>query len=926
MVMNADELRATGTGDWLAQLKNILQLGPDDQRDYGNDPKAEWRKTKTAVKVLLSNLRKGLSKTPDGDTTDADKDTVIFNAVDRLIQDKVAKSTTNPRKTKLEAIAKFEDVLKQELAAKANKNGAIANTWQGKINDALQALRTEELDKILLNNGQNALEVELDKLILNKDQKALAKVLENNDKNAPPKLLEHCVKKMLASNEGKKALESSYILSENAFKVLRDPQLAEDLLTSCNSKALNSPAFGDYVKTVGDQKDDILTKLMQANLKKPLPTQPPKKKQDAANDQAASFGVMGRQMDPAKFTQLAKPLLTSKSGKKMLADNPKLAGELISSIDPAELANVDLDKALGTDKEDILIDSIHLLSERPSSSGNGNGKPPLALDTKLFKMLATKIDPKVWNDKTPTTGPRKGLGPRVGMELWNAGGYQEICDLIKHGVDTSLCTVLDFEMKGKEGSHSGFVEPMQHIIAPYLRDVGRLEAKDSTLTDVEKPKAEGAQKIFKALAAKLKDDEEKAAKLKEDEKKKFKSTVTTLTSWSDLQKSEWMTAFKEKPGTIWGFENVRAPYVQAGHGNTKKSRPLRMWELWDALGVERQTYDDLLKDPEGYADKTVARAAQKIKDKKSTRVEYGDIKNMDEFLEAFKKDAKTVLLEFAAQMPKGTFADSEKEAGFMQGKFMGGLACKAGLWWAKEQKEPIYYCLDGINMDDVTNYKILKNTAIDDFLSGRTSKRHNEVITMVEVREILKNWEDLKYKNEKDQDEDVVKFVYKGKILSGPELDDNIKKWKSDLKQVNTANPTPAPDYKTFTNQLNKIDPNLLGELGKKDVKTANREAREIVKKHGYFIKLANTKPHIALKYIMSKCDTLAKDEYKLISKGLPPAAVALKDALASKDINKIATAEKDVRSEIANCNKAYREPLESALFPKPKPQTDTTV
>jgi hypothetical protein len=305
-------------------------------------------------------------------------------------------------------------------------------------------------------------------------------------------------------------------------------------------------------------------------------------------------------------------------------------------------------------------------------------------------------------------------------------------------------------------------------------------------------------------------------------------------------------------------------------------------------------------------------------------VEYGDIKDLDEFLEAFKKDAKTVLLEFAAQMPKGTFADSAKEAGFMEPKFLGGLGCKAGLWWAKEQKEPVYYCLDGINMDDVVNYKKVKSAAIDDFLSGRDKKRQNEVITMVEVREILKNWEDLKYQNEKGLDEDVVKFVYKGKILSGDVLKDNIKKWKDDMEQVNKSMHTVAPDYKkAFTAQLNKIDPGLLDQLAKeKDPNEANRKAREIVKRHGYFVKLANTKPHIVLKYIMSKCDTLG--DYGLISKRLPPAAVALKKAIDAKDSDLIASAEKDVRSEIANCNKAYREPLEFALFGKPK--TDDTL
>jgi hypothetical protein len=833
-----------------------------------------------------------------------------------LIQDKVDKSTSTPRKTKLEALAKFEDVLNQELAAKAKKNGAIDKTWQKMMGEAVHALQVEALDKSLLNDGQDALDTELDTLVLNKGQKVLKEILTNSDKNASPKLLERCVKKMLASDEGKKDLESSTHLSMNALKAVRDPKMGVDFLTSCDLTALDGADFSNYVNSLGDQKDDVLAKVMFANAKKPLPTNPTDKA-FAVQKRAKVFSNMAQEMDPANFAELAKTILKSDEGKQALVDNPKLGGALFNSIDPAALKDFDFDATFGPAKDDILAESMVMLSMKNASSGNGSGKPPVTLDPKLFKLLATKIDPKVWNDKAATTGARKGLGARVGMELWNVGGYEQICDLIKHGVDTSLPTLLNFSLpEWKKGTHSGFVSPMQHIIAPYLRDVGRLEAKDPTLKDEEKEKAEGAQKIFAALAAKQKEDEKKAAKLKEDEKKNFKSTVTTLTSWSDLQESEWMKAFNEKPGTIWGFENVRAPYVQAGHASTKKSRPLRMWELWDALGVDPTGYDELLKDPEGYADKKVAESAQKIKDKESTRVEYGDIKDLDEFLEEFKKDAKAVLLEFAAQMPKGTFADSAKEAGFMEGKFLGGLGCKAGLWWAKEQKEPIYYCLDGINMDDVTNYKKVKSAAIDDYLSAPKGKsRYNEVITMVEVREILKNWEDLKFKNDKDQDEDVVKFVYKGKILSGQELDDNIKKWKADMEQVNKSLRTAAPDYKTtFTTQLNKIDPGLLAKLAKEtDAKKANVEAREIVKKHGYFVKLANTKPHIALKYIMYKCDTLGK--YGLISKGLPPAAVALKKAIDAKDDKKIATAESDVRNEIKKCHHDYQAPLESALF-----------
>ena len=921
MGMTAADLRSTGTGDWLAQLKTILQVAPDEK---GQNPKAKHRKTKDAVNELLTNLLEGATNNPDDDKTgQTEKEKIVFNAVDQLIRDKVAR--TKRKKTPLKALAKFEDVLKQEIAAKFPGDDILQYKWKAMMTQSVKALRTEELNKVLVNDGEDAFDRELDTLVLSKGQTAFDEVL-GDDENGSPKLHERCARKMLASDEGKQTLEASPHLSMNAIKVLQDPKLAADLLSSCHLTALGGDDFSTYIENLGDEKDDVLAEVLLAHTKKPVPTNP-KDAEYVVAGRAKFISTMAEEMDPAIFAKLAKTMLQSQEHKQILAANPKLSAALLTSVDPTVLKDIDFDATFGAAKNDILAESIVTLSMKKSSTGNGGGKPPATLDPKLFKLLATKVDPTIWNDKAATTGARKGLGARTCMELWNVGGYEQICDLIKHGVDTSLPTILTFvPAEWKKGTHSGFVSPIQHTIAPYLRDVGRLEAKDKTLQGEDKKKAAGAQKIFAALAAKLEEDEKKKKKVKSTDKTMTNWTsVTTMTSWKDLQDSDWMKAFKDKPGTIWGFENVRAPYVQAGHANTEKSRPLRMWELWDAVGVEQQGYADLLNDPEGYADKKVAEAAKLIEDKKSTRIEYGDIKNMNEFLEQFKKDAKRVLLEFAAQMPKGTFADSAKQAGFMEPKYLGGLGCKAGLWWAKEQKEPIYYCLDGINMDDVVNYKKVKSAAIDDFLSGRDKKRQNEVITMVEVREILKNWNDLKYKNEKGADEDVVKFVYKGKILSGKELADNLKKWQTDMDQVNKSMRTVAPDFKTFTAQLNKIDTKLLVQLGKvTDAKQANVDARDIVKKHGYFVKLANAKPHIALKYVMNKCDVLG--EYGLISKALPPAAVALKNAIDKKDNKEIATAQKNVRTEIALCHQDYQEPLESALFPKPKPKTDTTV
>src|SRR5262249_42535273 len=159
---------------------------------------------------------------------------------------------------------------------------------------------------------------------------------------------------------------------------------------------------------------------------------------------------------------------------------------------------------------------------------------------------------------------------------------------------------------------------------------------------------------------------------------------------------------ERNPGTIWGFEDIRMPFVQAAHETAKGDQPLRMMELWKAVeeSLSVKGYGKLLDNPEEAADEYAEYGASLL-DKNTSKT----------YIENFKKDAKAYLLEFAAQMPKGTFARDKLEgrgkkrvseaAGIIPGKFMGGLACKAGLWWAKKEKKPVYYCLDGVDMDDV---------------------------------------------------------------------------------------------------------------------------------------------------------------------------------------------------------------------------------
>jgi hypothetical protein len=921
MVMNPDELKEAGI--WIVQLKTILGQGPTTSRDVGNRPQSEHRSTKTAVKLLLSNLRKGVvGKQKTTDTTDDDIDKVVFNAVNLLIEDKDEKS----KKSKLEVLKKFETVVNQER----NKKGALDASYFGKINNAIRALRVEEQGDIILNRSQ---EVDADTLEqFKKDmfdseegthalaaKPALAKAVfssmdsasagaglskmnqvsfqkfdfgatfgdSKNDvlahaldailkkeKSPTPeddcKLHDILAKKMLDSKEGKEALTAN-------------PRLAGAVLGSMDPAALKDFDFG---ATFGDSKNKVLAEALIAITNKESP-------------KIVGF-VHNRltEVDSKLFTHLKDQLLSTAEGKEALKNDPVVAGVVLSSMDPTSLDGFDFDKEYGGSKNRVLAEALVAMGNKSLVKGDKVKDRVSENDPKLFTLLMNKLDVKVWNDQTATAGALKGLGPRVCLGLWQQEGYDQICELIGHGVDTSLASRVDGE-RGV-GTYSGFVQPVQFLVSKLLSDVAIVkadenkEAKDKESKAWEalrKKQAAGAQKILAKLGDK----------------------AVMLTDYESVKKSEMIDEFKKNPGTIWGFEDIRMPFVQAAHEEaqktTKGDQPLRMMELWKAVEECIETpeaYNELLDDPKKAADKFVAIGVSKIEGKES-----------EEFIQNFKKDAKAFLLEFAAQMPKGTFARGDpgdkdgkrvsEAAGIVPGKFLGGLACKAGLWWAKNEKKPVYYCLDGIKMDFVTNYKKVKNKAVEDFISG-DGKGHDEVITLVELREILKNWDQLK---------DTVKFVRKGEILAGEDLKTEMETWQANLKKtkedVNVGR-TPAPDFKTFTNELNKIDDSLYEKLTTKakdsSTQQANLDARDIVKKYGYLVKVANTRPHIALKYITSKCEVLR--EYKLISDGLIEAAKALKKAADEKSDLKAPS--KLLRTKIKECHKDFQKPLEAAL------------
>jgi hypothetical protein len=292
---------------------------------------------------------------------------------------------------------------------------------------------------------------------------------------------------------------------------------------------------------------------------------------------------------------------------------------------------------------------------------------------------------------------------------------------------------------------------------------------------------------------------------------------------------------------------------------------------------------------------------------------------LEKYIENFKRDATAFLTEWAVQMPKGSFARpggkdgkgkdvlASEVAGIVPSKFVGGLACKAGLWWAKKEKKPVYYCLDGIDMEDVVNYKKVKNKAIEDFIAkgGKEAGAdgHDEVITMVELREILKNWDELK---------GTVKFVRKGKMVTGDELNKDVAEWQEKMKKANKeAGRAPAPPRAKFASELNAIDPGLMAKL---DVfEGGDMDARDIVKKSGYLVKVAKTRPEIVLKYIMSRCEVLTR--YGLLSAGLAEAAAKILSARRGDDTR---ASSQRLLNEIHLCNVKFQAPLEAALIRHP--------
>ena len=636
---------------------------------------------------------------------------------------------------------------------------------------------------------------------------------------------------------------------------------------------------------------------------------------------------LDRDTSPRTRFEIRQQMLAQGAGLDSLQANKGFHVALLCG--DGRVPDGDFQAAFGETKTDAVADALLKQSYKPSAGSQAAQDSGSARDPALLGFLSKQIPLDVWNDKQGGA-PKRGLAPRVCAALWTQGGYTDICDLIRLGVDTTIST----STKGNPpGSHSGFIMPIQHTIQDSLPDIPKLGTQEAHgWDDKRQAKAQGARDIFATLA-----DTE---------------TAVTVTTWKAVKDSDMLVQFNENPGTIWGFEHVRQPFVTAAHETEHGGQPLRMLELWAAVekALTPDKFQELLADPKATIKSVVKAASKKAADQIDTEAVYADIRDKrEEFLKKFERDATTFLTEFAAQVPKGTYTAAALDlqgqhrqgkvgdrddlglsdvAGIHWEKLMTSIACKAGLWWAKNEKKPVYYCLDGIKMQEVADYKIVKNKAIQTFLDKGdvldSTDSHKEIITFQEIREILKNWDDLR---------DTVKFVDKGTVYTPEEAEAFVVRWSKEMDRAKKAagGRAPAPKRTAFAMQLSDIDPGLMKRLddranylGDNDTET-DKDARDIVRKAGYLVKFSNTRPDYALKYLMSKCEVL--EIYEVLPAGLGIAAAKFA-ALANDNATKAEMSEAGTAlvAQIKLCPPKFQRPLGDAMLRHPMIRRDKAL
>jgi hypothetical protein len=392
-----------------------------------------------------------------------------------------------------------------------------------------------------------------------------------------------------------------------------------------------------------------------------------------------------------------------------------------------------------------------------------------------------------------------------------------LCKLVAAGVDTMVAKdvgLTESLKRPREGVYSGFVQPLEHVLGRYVGPLGD-PALHATLTAEERARLPRAERVLQALAA------------------RGPGKVGALTSYQAVRASELVDAFAHRPGSIWGFEHIRLPYVQAAHATTVGKQPIRMLELWLAVeqALTADAFQQLLADPTAKIKEIVDTATATMRKAIDINAAWVAGYGGDEFLKAFEVQCTEYLRFLATTDPTAKFLTAEKR-GHTMGKYTGAFACKAGLWWAAQrQQQPIYYCLDGIRRRDVVNYKTFKTKAINTWLKvgGRP---YNEAITLAEVREILTNWSTLGQR---------VVFVRRGVILRDAELH-KVLQWIPAMREADARvkGKRDAPPQSKFAAEADRLDPDLRGNYDNTQIMQIVARAELVVMAAGAQTELLN--------------------------------------------------------------------------------------
>jgi hypothetical protein len=370
------------------------------------------------------------------------------------------------------------------------------------------------------------------------------------------------------------------------------------------------------------------------------------------------------------------------------------------------------------------------------------------LMTWVFKVIQTPQ----WND------PKTELAARGLNLLWTAGDYDGICKLITDGVDCTL-SAKAWGGPDREGVYTGYIQPTTHVLGRYLKSISLLDTDgEKGLTDVARVR--GAQQIVQVLG-------------------KLTPPPKIVLHYPTINECQMVTLFDTDPGTgtIWGFEDVRLPYVQAARDRKNGQRPLRMLDMWDAITPVFKDYHKLISHPRATIASCVAKGVESVRAGiRDRNRQYEGIKEA-QYIPQFERMCKDFLTYFAARRPYGAYVEPTSRSGKAQAKLLTGYACTVGIHWSADRNIPLYYCLDGLNMDDVFNYKSYKVKEIDAYLGGLDKSSEElldhgpfqEVITLAEVREIIRRWDKFKH---------VVRFVENGVLVPPEVAEARVLKWQ----------------------------------------------------------------------------------------------------------------------------------------------------